>query len=632
MLYTKWCTIFVFVLLVSGINHAQNNLFIPKNIGKAFTNYTRSMDGNPGLHYWQNSSHYKIKADIDPFNRILKGSENVLYKNNSPDTLKNFVIRLYQNINKTDAVRDFGIRSNTSNDGMIILDLVIDGEQYDLSERKAVSVSGTNMNITLKNPIHPDSKTQIEINWQFELPEGQSIRFGAYDSTSYFIAYWYPQVAVYDDIDGWDRNEYTGITEFYNDFSDFDVELTLPDNFAVWSTGILGNPEEIFSDKILSRYRQAFISDEVIGIITKEDLTERNIFNKTRVKNTWFFKAESIPDFAFGFSDHYLWDASSIIVDSVSGRRVYLAAAYKESSKDFYSLCDISRKVISHFSYDVPGIPYPFPGMTVFNGAGGMEFPMIVNNGSSSSYERAASLAAHEIAHSYFPFYMGINERKYAWLDEGHAVFLTNDFQDKNLIGFSERSGVVKSYERAAGNETELPLIIPSYQMKGNTYRIAAYNKPAIAYEILRQFLGKDLYSKTLKEFIYRWNGKHPIPHDFFNTFNNVTGQELTWFWKPWFFEYGFPDLAIASYSVTGDEIYVVVKKVGDLPVPVVLNCYNTFGEKFSYREEASIWQKEEKEIHLKLMISGKLNLIEIGDDTVPDINRTDDVLVINNQ
>lgn len=618
-------TIFIIIAAASLII-PQNKLFIPRNVEKAFKQNTRSYDGKPGENYWQNSSLYSIKADVDPFNRLLTGRSNIIYKNNSPDTLKTIVVRLYQNINKPSAARDFNIRTQM-NDGIVLSKLTVNKNEFNLNERKQVEINGTNMIVKLSSPVPPSTAVQFEIDWSFELPDGPSIRFGAYDSTSYFIAYWYPQIAVYDDIDGWDINEYSGTTEFYNDFSDFDIEITLPKNFFLWSTGVLQNSENLFSEKILNKYNQSFLSDEIIGMITKDDIGNWGHFKNDSEKNTWHIKAENIPDFAFGFSDHYLWDASSILVDSVSGRRVQVNSAYKKESDDFFRMCEIAKKVVNHFSNSFPGVNYPYPQITVFNGAGGMEFPMIVNNGSESSYERAASLAAHEIAHTYFPFYMGINERKYAWMDEGYAVIFTNDFQENVLTGYSERGGNVKSYERFAGNESELPLIIPSTQMRWNTYRIAAYNKPSVAYYILRKLLGDELYLKALQEFISRWNGKHPVPYDFFHTIENVSGEDLSWFWKPWFFEQGYPDLTIAGHKMVGSELFVKVKKSGTYPVPVVLTCYNSIGEKYIHREEAKVWKNGNDEFEIKTMISGYPSRIEIGDDTVPDVNRNDNFI-----
>ncbi|QQS37734.1 MAG: M1 family metallopeptidase [Ignavibacteriales bacterium] len=623
-----YCNLFFVLFIFLAVEaSAQQNLFVPRNVEKAFVNGTRSYDGNPGKNYWQNSSVYNIKADVDPFKKLLTGTQTIMYRNDSPDTLKSLVIRLYQNINKKSSARDFNLWRDFTNDGMTVTRLVINHNQYTLEDRKAVSVSGTNMIIKLDQPISPSSENVIEVDWNFELPSGPSIRFGNYDSTSYFIAYWYPQIAVYDDLDGWDMNEYTGTTEFYNDFADFTIEFTLPNNFFLWSTGILQNPEKIYSQKILDRYRQSFYTDEIINVVTKEEAGKYNLLKNDEAKNKWIIKAESVPDFAFGFSDHYLWDASSVVVDSLSGKRVQVNSVYKETSKDFYDVCGIMKKVLIHFSFSLPGVAYPYPASTIFNGAGGMEFPMIVNNGSEDSYNRAASLAAHEIAHTYFPFYMGINERKYAWMDEGYAVLFTNDFQENVLVGYTERPGVVKSYERAAGNESELPLITPSTQMRNSTYRIAAYNKPATAYNLLSHLLGKELYLKTLKEFIRRWNGKHPSPYDFFNTFNNVTGSDLSWFWKPWFFEHGYPDLSIKDFKVLGNEVFVNVKKTGNYPVPVVLTCYNSIGEKYTNRVEASVWKDGNVEFEIKVMISGYPQRIEIGDDTIPDVNRTDNIL-----
>ena len=466
----------------------------------------------------------------------------------------------------------------------------------------------------------------MEIDWHFEIPE-HTWRLGFYDSTSAFIAYWYPQVSVYDDIDGWDISIYKGYAEMYNDFNNYEVELTFPKDFGLWATGVLQNPQEILNEKFLNRYYKALKSDEVVNIITKEDLETGNIFqNKEQL--TYKFSAKYVPDFAFGFSDHYLWDAFNLKLKN--GSDVYIAAAYKEQSEDFYQVAKIAKESLIFFSEEMPGVHYPYPSASVFNGSGGMEFPMIINDGSTSTYESTVGLTSHELLHQYFPFYMGTNERKYAWMDEGWAVMLPFDLQDRN--NHHRRASTIKYYESVAGTENDVPPIVLSILLTGTPYRNAAYNRPAAAYMFLREFMGDELFSSALKEFMNRWNGKHPLPYDFFNTFNEVFGEDLSWFWNPWFCQYGFPDLAIKNVETKDKKILVTVKKIGNVPVPVQLNIIHDDELNEIIYKNASVWKEGKDEIVFEYKLSDEANVIkiELGSDLIPDIDKTNNIYLLN--
>ncbi|MDY0084102.1 MAG: hypothetical protein RBR74_13035, partial [Ignavibacteriaceae bacterium] len=413
-------SIFSLIVIALFIQTAfpQNELRIPNNIKPAFEKSTRSYDGKPGENYWINKSDYKIVAEINPYSKIINGSEEITYYNNSPDTLKQLVIRLYHNVSRPAARRDFFLSKNALTEGILLKELIVNDTKLDLNDRALVNETSTNIIVKLEQKINPGSKINLNISWEDSLPPIPSIRYGSYDSTTMFISYWYPQISVYDDIDGWDMLDYAGTLEMYNDFNNYDVTLTVPDGFQIWATGVWQNPGEILNKKYLDLYEKALVSDEIIRIISKEDLDNKNIY-KSGKNNSFRFVAEHVPDFAFGISDHYLWDATSFVADTKTGRRVYCAAAYKESSKDFVDNAYYAKETLKYFSFEIPGIPFPYPSATVFNGGGGMEFPMIVNNGSTTSKAGTVGLTSHELAHQYMPFFMGTNERKYPFMDEG---------------------------------------------------------------------------------------------------------------------------------------------------------------------------------------------------------------------
>jgi hypothetical protein len=614
----------LFILLYFSMLAAGDlDLYMPLDIQQLYKNGTRSIDGNPGPKYWQNSSDYKISVKIHPESGIVEGSEQIIYYNQSPDSLSNIVIRIYQDLFRRGYARDNPVDPEDLHDGVKITLLIINGEVFntDFTEKNAQR-TGTNLIIKPRQKIYSGSKTNISVNWSFKIPAKTKIRMGQYDSTSYLVAYWYPQISVYDDVDGWDRYNYTGIQEFYNDFNNYNVEISAPENFIVWATGVLQNPSEVLNKKYLNRYLNAQQSDSIVHIIEQSDLDTGNI-TKSGGWLTWRFKAENVPDFVFSTSDHYLWDMSGLVVDDKTWRRVVIGAAYNPESSDFFEVARIARKAIDYYSRKLPGVPFPYPEMTVFNGAGGMEFPMMVNDGSTESMPSTISLTSHEIAHTYFPFYMGINEKKYAWMDEGWAVMLPFDFVSSMTNKLDRRAVVTTQYNFIAGKELDIPEIVPSIVYGSNTYRPsyrgASYTRSSMAYNQLRQLLGDELFKKALHGYMERWHGKHPIPYDFFFSFDDITGDNLSWFWKPWLFEQGYPDLSIAGINKFNSSAEVVIESLGNIPVPVYLKTIYNDNSENVIQKSARIWSDGKKEIKIELKNAKNIVRLELGSPYIPD-------------
>jgi len=618
------------VLFLFHTAYAQKiTLPIPLNIQRAIDKSTRTLEGKPGPNYWQNSADYKIKAELEPKTRTLTGEETISYYNNSPDTLKQVVVKILMDIYRKGNARDFEISPNALTDGAQSKGIFINGQEIKTDGSKnSLRREGTNLFIPLQQPIAPKAKAELKFGWSFIIPNESQIRMGAYDSTSFFVAYWFPQIAVYDDIDGWDTQNYYGTVETYNDFSNYSVELTVPKNFLIWATGTLQNPEEVYAKEIYERYKKAYSSDAVVKIVDEKDY-QNGIVTTDPNKLTYKFKADYVMDFAFATSDHYLWDGSSLTVDKSSGRRTFIDAAYNKSSKDFYGVAEIARKAIESFSTHIPGWPFPYPKMTVFNGQGGMEFPMMVNDSSVPELQSTVHLTSHEISHTYFPFYMGINERKYAWMDEGFATMLPFDFQTLNAPGYDPRSRNALSYNEFAGNEQDVPLMVLSYELRGASYRTASYRRPGAAYEFLRDVLGDELFKKCLHEYMNRWNGKHPIPYDFFFTFDETAGQNLNWYFRPWFFETKYPDLSLTIKKIE-DGVSVNVSNKGGLPVPVKIKFYYDDGtDAVVYHKTASEWKNGNVKITTFIPSKKKVVKVELGTTQIPDVNLSDNIVEI---
>lgn len=621
----KW----LFLLLVfSSVFGQVNSIYIPKNIEDAYYFGTRSYDGKPGENYWVNSADYDIEVEVLPETRMIKGTAKIIYYNNSPDNLQSIIIKLYQDFYKKGNSRDWQIDPVAINNGVTIYGVLVNGENFfEGNSNGAYERYGTNMTVRLNETLKSQASINLEISWSFKIPFESRLRMGMYDSTSFFISYWYPQVAVYDDIDGWDIFHYKGTTETYNDANNYAVEITAPKDFLIWSTGLLQNSKEVLSEELRERLELAKKSDEVINIVDKKDLQAGGLTCQ-KEKNTWKYQAENVPDFAFALSDHYLWDATSLEVEL--GRRVLIQSAYNEKSGDFFHVATVARESIEYFSKEMPGVPYPYPSMSVFNGHGGMEYPMMVNDGSQEKLSETYRLTSHEISHTYFPFYMGINERKYAFMDEGWAVMLPFEFQTRKGDAESDpRLRNLMGIKHASGQETEMPPMIPNVFLTNSTYRHATYARPGLAYDYLREMLGEDLFLNCIKEYIARWKTKHPIPYDFFFTFNDVVGEDLSWYWKPWFFERGYGDLSIERVFAYEDSYEVYIKKIGILPLPIRATITYTDGTTSLFKRTAEVWKNIGDEYVLKLNKEKNIKKITITDKHVLDIDEMNNDVIV---
>lgn len=620
-------TIFFF-----GSLYAQSSLPMPRNIQKAYEKGTRSYDGKPGPNYWINRSDYTIKAELIPETRTVCGHAWITFYNNSPDSLNTFVFRLYQDIMKKGNPRDFTINPADLTDGIKIDTLIINNTGIEINS-KTYRVFRTGTNYVVANfpsKVPPKGFAKIEVKWSVVIPKESRIRMGAYDDKTFFVAYWYPQFGVYDDVDGWDRQEYTGIAEFYNDFGNFDVELTVPGENVVWATGVLQNAQELLRPKVYEKYKLAQNSNDIVKIVTPEDLKNKAVTNG-KEENTWHFKADNVPDFSFATSDKYLWDGSAVEVDYKTGRKAFVDACYEEGIKFQDEVALFARLSVEYLSHEWPGIPYPYPKMTVFNGekrfGGGMETPMMCNNGTYPNRAGQIGVTIHEISHTYMPFYMGINERKYSFMDEGWATFLTFDLVRRMEPDGDELPQTIAALSNTLGNEYMIPVITPSYSTKTQGTGLLFYQQPAVAYLILRDFLGEELFKKALHEYMNLWNSKHPVPYDFFFTFDRIAGEDLSWFWKPWFFETGHADLSIES--VTRDEnknIAVLINKSGGYPVPIDLKITFEDGSNEIFHKPASVWKNGNKSFDLKIKNSKDFHKIELISVLGPDSNKQNNI------
>lgn len=621
------CLVGLLIFLNSFVLAQPTRLPMDSTILAAYQNKSRAYTGEPGPTYFVNSSDYQIQATFDPSTRILNGTETIVYHNHSADTLQELVLRLYQDRLRKDFKGDYRLSEKILTDGVEIEHILINQDTLALYlDSSPVRRSGTNMFIDLASPLLPRSTVELSIAWSFTLPNGVANRYGSYGEHSFFIAYWYPQMAVYDDVFGWDVFDHTGLQEFYNDIGNFEVEITVPDSFLVWSTGVFLNPEQILTPTYLERYQQAMTIDSVIKIVSEEDYKQGRAITQAKDQHTWTYKATGVPDFAFAVTKDYYWDATSAVVDQ-EGTRVLVDACYKPESQDFYHVAGFGKEAIEDLSLKQPGIPYPYPKMTIFNGesgGGGMEFPMIVNDGSSFSLGSAFSLTYHEIAHTYFPFFMGINERRFAWMDEGWASFLPVDLMKKRGFADSPMSENVTGMIGFSRFSPLKPLMTPSIELKGMPYYVYAYYHPATAYYVLRDMLGEEVFKEALQTYMKRWAGKHPLPYDFFFTFNEVAGKSLDWYWKAWFFEGGKPDLTLDIIKVKKKKAQLKVLLKGSMPVPIHLKVSFADGTEEVLYYTAAIWEDGRTEWEFNRKFAKPIIGIRLGASDIPDANARD--------
>jgi hypothetical protein len=601
-------------------NAQDTGLFMPREIKNAVKNKTRTMNGMPGPEYWQNSADYKITASLNPETGKISGKQTVTYLNNSPHTLNEIVFNLYPNLFKKGATRDREVDPKDLHDGVKITEINING-----TTARNFFHEGTRLIVRLSNGLQTNSKILIEMQWEFAMHSFTKIRVGKHGKNTWFIGYWYPQVSVYDDLFGWDEVDYDGLHEFYSAYANFDVKITMPANQIVWATGIWQNPSEILNDTFLKKYNQALQSEKVTKIVAAEDLGKK--ITKSNTENTWHYIATNVTDFCFATSDQYLWDGVSVYSDKDKKNKAFVQAAYKKTSRDFYEVADISKKSIEYLSMVMPAIPFPYPRMTVFNGDGGMEFPMMVNDRSEMFRSGTVNLTSHEIAHTYFPFYVGINQERYSWMDEGWAQFLPTGFQEQEVPGNKQSTYSAMNYSFYAGTSNEMPMMVPAYFLKGYEYYITSYYRPEIAFRVLQNLLGGDLFLKALQEFVYRWNGKYPNPYDMFYTFSNVAGEDLNWFWKPWFFDMAYPDLAIQSVVKLKDYYSITIENIGGLPLPIELTIEYTDGTRNAISKTAEVWKTGVKQIILTEHSEKIISKCTIGADWIPDTNKSDNSL-----
>ena len=604
---------YLFVLFSAPVLHqaiaqspAVQPLYRPRAVNNAYSKHTRSPDGRPGIAYWQNHGRYTITVTASPPDRTIRGTEQIIYWNNSPDTLRRLVFKLLVNIHKPGAVRAGNVSDAYLTSGVHIDAYSVDGKNAAWPADAGVF---TTQAVTLPAPLPPHDSVRLDFQWHYDVSR-LSGREGAIDSTTFFLAYFYPRVAVYDDYNGWDTTPFDDRLEFYSDFNDYDVTVNVPAKFVVWGTGTLTNASQVLQPRTLERFQQSFTSDSTIRLATTSELAAGSVTTQ-RPMNAWHFTATNVPDMTFALSDHYNWDASSVVVDNATQRRVGAQAAYGDRAADFQHMARYARHAIHWLSVSWPGVAYPYEQITVVQGFAGMEYPMMVNDESYADTSMSRFVVEHEIAHSYFPFYMGINETRYGFMDEGWATALeylvsqvdlgpekaAEDFKQNRVDGWIHDPSPLQ----------DLPIITPN--VAGNN----AYVKPALGYLALKELLGDSLFRVGLHAYIDRWHGKHPTPWDFFYTMNNATGHNLNWYWRNWFFSNNYIDVGIASVTRLRRGYQVVIENIGGMAAPVDLLLHFADGTTDTIHRTPAMWEASQLRATVQILTTKRLKSIALN-------------------
>ncbi|MEX0599014.1 MAG: M1 family metallopeptidase, partial [Rhodothermales bacterium] len=520
---------------------------------------------------------YSIEAIVSPESSQLQGRLTATYFNRSPHALDRVYVHLRQNLNAPGAIRN---RPQQITGGVSIASVrAADTPLVGRARGVGYSIDGTVMEMRLADQIPAGGEMSFSFAWSFDIPEQGAPRMGQ-DGEVYYLGYWYPQFAVFDDVHGWVAEQYMGDGEFYMGFADYEVSITVPEGYLVGATGMLENPGEVLSKRALDRYRSVASTDDVVSIVQDHERTAGTSTARSPTGTlTWRFTAEQVRDFAFVTSNRYVWDATRAAVGDRKGDgaedHATIHTMYRPEEQPWHRSAEFGRFSVGNLSEML--VPYPYPQMTVVEGiiGGGMEYPMITLIGGSRTEQSLFGTTFHEISHMWIPLTAAHNEKHYAWMDEGLTTYNTRE----GTAAFWDTDAWhpdLQSYYSIAGSghEVEPMRHADRYPVGTSARTIASYNKPAVALYALESILGKETFSDAYRTYMDRWAFKHPYPYDLFNTVEDVAGMDLDWFWTSLFYETWTLDQSIADVSATYEGGVVTVRDEGltPMPAPVTLN------------------------------------------------------------
>ena len=533
-------------------------------------NTYRTASGAPGKDYWQQRADYKIELTLDDVKQEIEGTETITYFNQSPDPLDYLWLQLDQNFRAQDSetplVTEYFMKNSLSSkelftiqnnfDGGFRIDKVLD----DAGQPLAYFINKTMMRINLELPLLPGAQMTFQVDWHYKINDRMSLGgrsgyeyFPKDDNYSYTIAQFYPRMAVYDDVEGWQNKQFLGRGEFALSFGNFEVAMTVPEDFIVGATGTLQNPKDVLTSKEQLRFEKAKQSfEDPVIIVTQEEAIQKEA-HKKRGKATWTFKADSVRDFAFAASRKYIWDAMAV---DLNGKKSLAMSYYPKEGNPLWESHSTRAVRQTLITYSRHTIDYPYPvAISVHAASVGMEYPMICFNfgrpEADGTYTdetkwRMISVIIHEVGHNFFPMIINSDERQWTWMDEGLDSFVqsiaTKEYDSDFPVG---RGAPEQIIPYMSGEQGLLrPIMTNSEQILqfGNN----AYAKPATALSILREtVMGPELFDYAFKKYAERWAFKSPSPADFFRTMEDASAIDLDWFWRGWFYTTDYVDIGV---------------------------------------------------------------------------------------
>lgn len=600
-------------------------------------NEFRSASGKPGPKYWQNRADYKLACTLNPSDHTVTGTAEIIYTNNSPDALDFVWLQLDQNIYRKDSrgsattTQSGGRWANAEfTEGEVVKSITVEsgGKTY----TPQFTVTDTRMQVWLKDALKTGGdKVKLNISYGFTVPKYGSDRMGRLDTKNgvvYEVAQWFPRLAVYDDIQGWNTLPYVGQGEFYLEYGDIDFSVTAPANMIVVGSGALQNEKDVYTAQQLSRLTQARSSDNTVVIRSADEVT--NPASRPSGQNlTWRFKITNTRDVAWAASKAFVLDAARINLPS--GKKSLAMSAYPAESikKDGWQRStEFTKASIEHYSNKWFEYPYP-AAINVAGVVGGMEYPGIVFCSAESSGGDLWGVTDHEFGHTWFPMIVGSNERKYAWMDEGFNTFInghsTKAFNKGEFAAFSffppdQMAGYVFQ------DSMDILNTVPE-AIQQNNLGVAAYLKPGMMLDALRDVvLGPERFDRAFKEYVARWAFKHPTPWDFFHTMENVSGEDLSWFWRGWVFNNWKLDQAVreVKYAEGKPEsgASVVLENRGQMVMPVDVLIKETNGKEHRLKLPVEVWQRGSVYSFSAPTTSRITDVVLDPDKKLPDTNR----------
>jgi len=563
----------------------------------------RSASGRPGPKYWQQQANYKISATLDPDRNELQGVETIHYSNHSPDVLPYLWLFVEQNLCAPNSITNqlnqpplvflgstFDFSCQGFNGGGHLDSLTIGG----VNAKR--TVYGTTMRIDLAKPLAPGASVDINAGWHFNVPAQGGGRMG-HDGPLYEMAQWYPRLVVYDDVHGWNHEPYIGAGEFYLEYGNFDVSLTVPASYIVAATGELVNPEQVLTQNQRTRLAAARKSETPIAIIRADEVGNMELTRPAQTRGavsrsdpvpsfTWHYTATNVRDFAFAAGPNFRWDASGY-------NGILIEDLYRPTADKWSEVNRMGREAIKYFSEQ--WYPYPWSHATTIEGPiEGMEYPMLTFTPNSPAREDQQWVIAHEFGHEWFPMMVGSNERLYPWMDEGFNTFIDLANATKYFSGTAYGDSIevhpLHLYADHAKPGDEQPLITNPTQVRDLFW--VGYQKPALMMQMLRyEVLGKDRFDAAFREYIKAWAFKHPTPADFFRMMRDQSGMDLDWFWRGWIYSTARLDQSVDSTSA-GSKGWTEVhlSNRGTMVMPMEIRVEFSDGSFGTYKIPIEMW------------------------------------------